>query len=240
MHRRTLILIGSSSLLTCSALTLPLHAEAFRLVPSSEILPLAIDPLARDAASQATVTPTQPQQEVTAANAPPQASEPSVLSAPSAKQFGDADSTQFEVIAQVATDFHGTTLGLVDVGVNWFVASSVSFGLFAEGAYASQSPDDALGGGGGVLVRWHFVREEKLSLFAEAGCGLLFFDNPVPTNGSESNFTPRASFGAAFALSDSTRLVARIGWLHLSNAQTDSTNPGLDTLAVGLGLSFEF
>lgn len=233
MQRRTLILIGSSSLVTCSALTLPLHAEAFRYVPSSEALPLAIEPLAIQAESGGSTT-AQPAQEVTA----PAQEMPA--SAMSAKQFGDADSTQFEVSAQVAFDFHGTTLGVLDAGVNWFVASSVSVGLFAEGVYASQTPDDALGGGGGVLLRWHFVREEKLSLFVEAGCGLLFLDNPVPTDGSETNFTPRAAFGATFAMSDTTRLVARVGWLHLSNAQTDSTNPGLDTLAIGLGLSFDF
>jgi hypothetical protein len=35
-------------------------------------------------------------------------------------------------------------------------------------------------------------------------------------------------------------LEARVGWFHVSNAQTADSNPGFDGAMFGLGLSFPF
>jgi hypothetical protein len=157
-----------------------------------------------------------------------------------APRFAAADTLNFEVIGTYANDFQDTSIGLVDAGVSWFVADGVSFGLFGEALYASQDPDDAWGGGGGALVRWHFLQRDRYTLFVEAGCGLLATDGRLPSEGTEINFTPRASVGATVELNATTQLLARVGWLHVSNAQTGDENSGIDALAVGLGLSFAF
>lgn len=167
-----------------------------------------------------------------------QGSAPSTDGAASA--FGAADTSVFSLTGSVAFDFDETELAILNAGVDWFVADRVSFGVFGEGYLVSQDPDDALGAGAGVRVRWHFIAEERVSVFAEAGCGLAIFSDDVPADGSAFNFTPRASVGATFALDDATRLVAQAGWFHVSNAQTSDENPGIDALSVMLGVSWRF
>ncbi len=159
-----------------------------------------------------------------------------------------ADDASVAIDALVAFDFHGTTLGILDIGVNWCVADGVSVGVFGEVITAAQDSVDgsgsgdgsAWGGGGGALVRWHFIREERFTMFVDVGCGLLLSNNDIPEGGSAVNFTPRADLGGMWLMSEGVALSARVGWFHVSNAQTDEANPGLDTLAIGLGLSFDF
>lgn len=139
-----------------------------------------------------------------------------------------------------ASDFNGTTITTAGVGVNWFVADGVSVGLFGEGMHINQAGDNALGGGGGVMVRWHFLEDEKMSLFLETGVGYVLFSDPVPEDGVTGDFTPRAAFGANFDIDARTSLSVHVGWLHLSNAQTGENNPGVDAAAIGLGLHIEF
>ena len=132
--------------------------------------------------------------------------------------------------------------------MNWCVADGVSVGVFGEVITAAQDSADgsgsgdgsAWGGGGGALVRWHFIREERFTMFVDVGCGLLLSNNDIPEGGSAVNFTPRADLGGMWLMSEGVALSARVGWFHVSNAQTDEANPGLDTLAIGLGLSFDF
>ena len=163
-------------------------------------------------------------------------------------RIGAADSTDFEVIGSAASDFDGVTLGIVDAGVTWYVAEGVGFGVFAEGLYASlgdgadagESGGDSWGGGGGALVRWHFVREATWTVFAEAGCGVVVSSEAIPDRGTTTNFTPRVNIGASFALSPTSDFLVRAGWFHMSNAQTGQENDGVDAASIGIGLSFAF
>ena len=167
---------------------------------------------------------------------------------PAPTTLAAADDASVAIDALVAFDFHGTTLGILDIGVNWCVADGVSVGVFGEVVTAAQDSADgsgsgdgsAWGGGGGALVRWHFIREERFTMFVDVGCGLLLSNNDIPEGGSAVNFTPRADLGGMWLMSEGVALSARVGWFHVSNAQTDEANPGLDTLAIGLGLSFDF
>ncbi len=172
------------------------------------------------------------------------AKEPLASAVPSAEvpvpALSAANSRDLSVDAFAAFDFHGTTLAVVDVGANWCIADGLSVGVFAEVVSATQEGEDAWGGGGGGLVRWDFIRRERCTVFVDVGCGLLASTGAIPAVGSDFNFTPRAMLGTTMRLDDGVLLDARVGWFHVSNAQTGETNPGLDTLAVGLGLSFEF
>jgi hypothetical protein len=175
---------------------------------------------------------------------PSASSETSTSQGATSPRVGAADSTDFEVIGSAASDFDGVTLGIVDAGVTWYVTEGVGFGVFAEGLYASlgdgAGDGDSWGGGGGALVRWHFVREESWTVFAEAGCGVVVSSEAIPDRGTTTNFTPRVNIGATFALSPTSSLLVRAGWFHMSNAQIGQENDGVDAASIGIGLSFAF
>lgn len=151
-----------------------------------------------------------------------------------------ADDRELSIQALGASDFNGTTIMAAGAGVDWFVADGLSVGIFGEGLHVNQSGDNAVGIGAGVMVRWHVIERQSLSVFTEFGVGYALFDSPVPVDGVSGDFTPRAAIGMNLALDATTSLSMQAGWLHLSNAQTGENNPGVDTLAIGLGLRFEF
>ncbi|MFM1822784.1 MAG: hypothetical protein RI967_1050 [Planctomycetota bacterium] len=152
----------------------------------------------------------------------------------------DTEDLAWNIALLAASDFGDLTLGVADIGVDWEIAEGLSAGVFGEVLYASQDPDDALGGGGGVTLRWRFLEEDAASLFVDVGCGAVVFSERVPGDGSRFNFTPRVAFGARFDLDGGAMLEARVGWFHVSNAQTADSNPGFDGVLFGLGLSFPF
>ncbi len=163
------------------------------------------------------------------------------------REFGSAGSFRLDTTAMLANDLSDVTIGMGSVAASWFVADGFSISLAGEGLYASQpTPDvgqsggDAGGGGVSTTLRWHFLREASWSLYAEFGIGVLATTNDIPNGGSAINFTPRAFFGASIEVAQDTRLLAAIGWFHISNAQLGETNPAIDSLACYLGLSFGF
>jgi len=158
--------------------------------------------------------------------------------APNGQRRADAREIAPYVIG--ASDFNGNTLVAGGAGIDWFIAGGLSVGLFAEGMHVNQDGDNAVGIGGGVLMRWHFIETKSLSVFTELGVGYTIFDQPVPADGVQGDFTPRAAIGMNLALDATTSLSMQAGWLHLSNAQTGENNPAIDALAIGLGLHFEF
>jgi hypothetical protein len=155
-----------------------------------------------------------------------------------ARFYGSAESVELELSIGPAFDFDGTTLGIAGVGVHWFVADGVSFGVLAEGLWFDDGANDAFGGGAALVARWHFVRERDHSFFIEGGCGFAGFSDDVPSGGTDYDFTPRVALGFTYALDDGVRLVGRAGWFHISNGQTGPGNPGLDSASISLGLSF--
>lgn len=166
--------------------------------------------------------------------------DPIPVAAASSTSNTSVDRFEIEPYAIGASDYNGTTIFIGGVGAQWFVEKGLSVGVFGEAMHVNQPDDNAVGGGGGVLLRWHFVESDGVDLFVDAGVGFVLFDQAVPADAQTFDFTPRASFGAAFPIGERTTLDASIGWLHLSNAQTGENNPGLDTLAIGLAVRIEF
>lgn len=231
-HTATLFL--STSTLVCVMCNAAHASGSASTHESASITPFRYEPVAADPAGFPTLAQSEPSTSDSAAT----------TQAAVSPRIGAADSTDFEVIGSAASDFDGVTLGIVDAGVTWYVAEGVGFGVFVEGLYASlgdgAGDGDSWGGGGGALVRWHFVREETWTVFAEAGCGVVVSSEAVPDRGTTTNFTPRVNIGASFALSPTSSLLVRAGWFHMSNAQIGQENDGVDAASIGIGLSFAF
>lgn len=125
------------------------------------------------------------------------------------------------------------------VGLQWFVFDNVELAMYGTLNYIAQPGPNAFGGGFDLQLRWHFLAQETWTVFAEIGGGILGTTEPVPSNGSEFNFTPNIGFGATFALDESTRLYVGARWFHISNASLYANNPGRENSSVWIGLSFK-
>ena len=189
----------------------PALAEAFQFEPVAE-LPLALGDV-------------------------PPSSEPTPTTT---TKWGDAKSWAFNLSVGFADDFDNTSIVPAALGVSWFPIKMFSIDLQAEGAFISQPVENAAGFGLALIVRWHFLDYETWSLYADLGIGFLATTNDVPAGASSFVFTPRASVGASFALTDQTRLLVGVGWYHISNAQTADANPGMNALQLYAGISFGF
>lgn len=156
------------------------------------------------------------------------------------RKFGDAGMVTFNVFGDFATDFDDAYLGGVQLGISWFFIDGLSLDVQLEQYGISQDGPNAYAIGPALLFRWHFLSYETWSLYADAGCGFIYATENVPSNGSRFNFTPRIGVGASIGLTDSARILTGVRWLHISNANTSTPNPGFDSVEIYAGLSFAF
>jgi hypothetical protein len=182
-----------------------------------------IDALALVLASELTTDPVQA----------PEVHEPA---APA--RYGAEGTSAFTLLIGVGSDYDGADYvqGLAEY--SWFVAEGLGLGLYASGIGVFQPVEDAAGGGVGLDIRWHFLREQTWSIYGEFGCGVQFTDNEVPAGTSDTNFAPWAGLGVRHQLDAGTSLMLGVQWFHQSNARTDEENPGRDSLGAYIGLSW--
>jgi hypothetical protein len=145
----------------------------------------------------------------------------------------------------ISHDFSGN--GGYDLTAAWSRFVIDRFELSAEVAfwYFAQNGDNAFGVNPQFVMRYHFYRSEdaRWTIFAEAGIGLLFSTDNVPSGGTSFNFTPRAGVGFTRQLTDSgLRLQVGLRWAHISNARlnSDSRNPSRDSAMLYAGLIFPY
>lgn len=193
--------------------------DAFVGVPPSA-------PAASSAATQATAPGTAP--------ADAAAPQPRAVR----QRFGARDTVRIDVEGDWICDWAGLNIGQGRVGVAWFFADDVEWAIYGQGSAIWQTGQDAAAGGFDFELRWHFVQAEGWSLFAGVGIGMLEATEPVPTGGTQFNFTPSAGVGGTLALTDDTRLYVGVRWYHISNAGTSTDNPGMNGTSLWLGLSF--
>ena len=154
--------------------------------------------------------------------------------------FGARDSWRWQLLGSWIGDFKGASQFEAEWSASWFFMQDVSMDFGLSGDAILQPGLDAGGGGASLMFRWHFLARQDWSLFADLGCGMLFTNEPVPSDGGRVNFTPRAGVGGTLAISPSARLMAGVRWYHISNANTAESNPGRDSMQVFGGLSFPF
>ncbi|MFZ9688567.1 MAG: acyloxyacyl hydrolase [Phycisphaerales bacterium] len=163
---------------------------------------------------------------------------PKELEAAAQVQYGAEGSSAFTLLVGVGSDFDAAEYvqGLAEY--SWFVAEGLGLGLYASGIGVSQPVEDAAGGGVGLDIRWHFLREQTWAVYGELGCGVQFTTNEVPAGTSDTNFAPWAGLGVRHQLDAGTSLMLGVQWFHQSNARTDEQNPGRDSLGAYVGLSW--
>ncbi|MBU6412877.1 MAG: acyloxyacyl hydrolase [Planctomycetes bacterium] len=157
--------------------------------------------------------------------------------------FGTEGSEWITVGTGVSHDFQGSA-GF-DAHVSWsnFIVKDVEFSLELAAWYYAQKKQDALGLNPQMVFRWHFVNNEKWSVFAEAGIGVVASTDNVPDGGTAFNFTPRAGLGFTRLLNDEgLRLQVGLRWAHISNARIrgDNRNPSRDSAMLYAGLMWPF
>ncbi len=156
-------------------------------------------------------------------------------------EFGAAGSVFWSLGVTAGAEFRVTNLACIRGAIDWFVATDFSIGLQGDLGWAGSAGHD-----GGVLVglapilRWHFLRRDRWTLFAELGVGAAWTTVEIPESGTRFNFTPQAGVGATWAVDDDWRLRVALGWYHMSNARTGRSNPGLDAVAVTIGVGRSF
>lgn len=168
--------------------------------------------------------------------ASPERSGARIMTAP----FGAKDSWRWQVLGSWMGDFDGADQLEAEWSASWFFVENLSLDFGVSGDAILQPGTDAGGGGASLMMRWHFLAHADWSLFADIGCGLLFTDDPVPSDGGRVNFTPRAGLGGTLDVGGGARLMAGARWYHISNANTGQDNPGRDSLQVFGGVSFPF
>lgn len=129
------------------------------------------------------------------------------------------------------------------VQLTWFIVDDLEFGGEVGAWHFQQEGEDAVGGSLSALLRWHFVNEERLSLFVDGGIGLLGASEEVPEGGTKQNFLPRAGVGATYRPWDGdTRLMLGLRWHHISNARLSGSedNPSRDGVMLYAGLCVPF
>ena len=154
--------------------------------------------------------------------------------------FGAKDSWRWQVLGSWMGDFDGADQLEAEWSASWFFVENLSLDFGVSGDAILQPGTDAGGGGASLMMRWHFLARAEWSLFADIGCGLLFTNEPVPSDGGRVNFTPRAGLGGTIDVGGGARLMAGARWYHISNANTGQDNPGRDSLQVFGGVSFPF
>ena len=203
-------------------------AEQVVLDPSSHGLLLELLPAQSDESKAAAKAPEAPEE-----------------SSPAAPRFGRPYATQGSVAWWVelgaGANFDRGWLALGGIGIEWYPVDGFALGVRLDGIGVGLRDTPATGGvGSSLLLRWHVLRRENWSLYFEGGCGLAYFSSSVPRGAAKLNFTPECGVGMSLALSDTVRLLGGVRWYHISNAQTASSNPGVDMLELYVGAAFTF
>lgn len=146
----------------------------------------------------------------------------------------------FNIYGDYADNFSSDWMAGAQLGISWFFIDDMSLDLQLEQWGISQEGGNAYAIGPALLFRWHFLPRETWSLYTDFGCGFFYATEAVPSDGSRFNFTPRLGLGASFALNDRARILTGVRWLHISNANTSTPNPGRDSVELYAGLSLAF
>jgi hypothetical protein len=156
--------------------------------------------------------------------------------------YQQGNSTLATELAYVAGLGWDRNMPSVRVGAHHFVRDSLSIGLDVSAYGVSQDGDDAVMLGLAGVLRHHFARFDRATLFADVSFGPVESSARVPQEGTRFNFITRVGPGATFQLSDRINLVIAARYWHLSNAQIEGAdrNPSLNGAELSIGLMWRW
>jgi len=138
-------------------------------------------------------------------------------------------------------DDSNNNFGLGGFGFSYFPIDDLSINVEFDGMYFEQDRARAAGGFNfNLLLRWHYMTEEKWTAFLEASGGIVITTDEVPAGGAGFNFIAQIGAGVSVDLGDDVRLLTGVRWHHLSNGRTFDRNPGQDSVYGFVGLSMPF
>jgi len=206
---------------------------------------------ARSEAGVLDATPARFQPEDASERAEVATATPAPLSRDGARvEYARADSHAWTIGGGVAYDGDEAIDGGVFGAYSYFLEDGVEFSGELGGLYLSNPETDrssggpeALGLNASMIFRWHFVRTERWTVYADFGIGLMGTTEEIPGDGTDFNFTPRAGAGVTRRITDGgVRLQAGVRWAHISNARIkgDDDNPSRDSAMLYVALVFPF
>lgn len=89
-----------------------------------------------------------------------------------------------------------------------------------------------------ALARWIFVGRGRLRPYVEAGAAVLLGETALRQTDCDVNFLLQGGPGFLVALSDAAVLTVGYRFQHVSNAALCSFNPGINSSALYLGVSY--
>jgi len=132
--------------------------------------------------------------------------------------------------------------------VGYFLVDGFSLGFEGQGYIISQRryPNWSWGGSSNDetvnafspigIARWHFINEEKFSLFAGVGLGGFFSGTKVPRNGYDSNLTEVVEAGGSVFFNDHMSLLLAARWQHIG----EFSSKGADNWGGNLAFKYSF
>ncbi|MFL6375386.1 MAG: acyloxyacyl hydrolase [Pyrinomonadaceae bacterium] len=88
-------------------------------------------------------------------------------------------------------------------------------------------------------VQFNFRNKKKYQPFADISAGMLFFHHIVPNfGGTKLNFTPAIGAGLEIENSNGTSFTVGYKFLHVSNANRGTSNPGIQNNLIYVGYKF--
>ncbi len=163
--------------------------------------------------------------------------------------FGTKDSMRWFVQAGGAVEVKETEniFLLGGGGFSYFIVDDLSLEIEFNLMGFSQQGDNAFGVNFTLMMRWHFLVSETWSLYVDGGAGMLGTTAIVPgksvdqpEGGANFNFTPQAGVGVTFEVAENVRFFGGVRLYHISNANTNESNPARDSLFMYAGVSFPF
>lgn len=160
-----------------------------------------------------------------------------------AAPFGTEGTNWLTLGAGVAYDLDEATDVNVRVSYSRFIVNDVEVSPELGFFYHDQAGGPEYSVNTALVFRWHLLKGEDWSLFADAGAGFLFSTDSVPPGGSHINFTPRVGIGCTYDVPAlGGRLQAGLRWHHVSNARItgDRENPANDAPMIYVGFMIPF
>ena len=124
------------------------------------------------------------------------------------------------------------------VGVSYYVWNNHAFNLVADGYHVDQEDGHTAEGSSiSIMGRYHFFNRDPFTVYFDGGCGLSWFNSPMPKGGTTYDFNPRLGLGVGYHLLDNLWLTAGARYFHFSNARQHGPdkNPGYEGIECYIG-----